>query len=244
MRYGPRYQTNLQLVYVFQGTTTLSIDGKHSYTIDAGEVILLYPGHMESFLFAEDTHHGWCYAFLTENHQDLINENWSDQRVIPFTDTMMRIDQTIKASDTHRLQRGSASRDMLINALFYEYLQDSGLLSHPSRGIHPALEKADRILHTDYNEPLTLSDIAQQAGLSEAHLIRLYKSTYGMTPIKRLWDIRLKEAAQLLKETGLTTYEISYRCGFTNPQHFSKAFTRNFGMTPRKYRLKSWETAT
>lgn len=236
--YGPRIQTNLQLVYVLKGTTRVTIDQKSEYLINAGEVILLFPGHSEFFHFTKGTHHGWCYAFLEDDRRGFVDEGICARRVAPFTPAMRRIDQTLEEGDRGCFKFGTLTRNALIASLFYSYLDVSEWSSETLQVLHPSVEKADRILRAKYRESLTLREIACGSGLSVAHLIRLYKLAHGVTPIKRLWEIRLSEASVLLRETGLTTYEISDRCGFSNPQHFSKAFTRYFGATPKQYRVK------
>ena len=49
-------------------------------------------------------------------------------------------------------------------------------------------------------------------------------------------DIRLKMAAQLLKESDLTIAEISVRTGFANPKYFSICFKRHFDVSPTEFK--------
>ena len=52
-------------------------------------------------------------------------------------------------------------------------------------------------------------------------------------------DIRLKRAAQLLKESDLTVAEISVMTGFANPKYFSICFKRHFEVTPTEFKRKA-----
>jgi AraC-like DNA-binding protein len=50
-----------------------------------------------------------------------------------------------------------------------------------------------------------------------------------------IFAIRLKRAAQLLRESGMSVTEIAYNVGFKDPSHFSKLFKKQFGVSPKSY---------
>jgi AraC-like DNA-binding protein len=76
--------------------------------------------------------------------------------------------------------------------------------------------------------------IAQEANVSTYSLGRAFRSA-GQTPMRYLMSLRLNRAAQMLAEEGLQIEEIACRCGFADAPHFSKAFRKRFGMTPREF---------
>ena len=55
------------------------------------------------------------------------------------------------------------------------------------------------------------------------------------TPNEMIQIIRLKRAAQLLKEGQYSVSEVGYMVGFSNPSYFSKCFTKQFGIRPADY---------
>ena len=57
----------------------------------------------------------------------------------------------------------------------------------------------------------------------------------GKTPIEFIRVIRLKRAAQMLRESQQNVSEIAYQLGFNNPKYFSKYFKDEFGVLPSVY---------
>jgi AraC-like DNA-binding protein len=85
------------------------------------------------------------------------------------------------------------------------------------------------------NADLTATLIASAVSASEAHLHRLFKSE-GISLMRYVWMRRLELAARLLKECNesrIQIQEIAYRCGFSTPAHFSRAFKDHYGVSPR-----------
>jgi AraC family transcriptional regulator len=98
------------------------------------------------------------------------------------------------------------------------------------------LRRVNQYLNEFEGHSPTLSDLAEQCGISEAHLSRLFKSTTGMTVHDYVTDVRVKRAKAYLADTNLALKEISWRLGFSQPACFSVAFRKAVGETPRGYR--------
>jgi AraC-like DNA-binding protein len=91
-------------------------------------------------------------------------------------------------------------------------------------------------LHSFYNEPMDLSQLSARACMSTPQLIRQFKSVFGRTPYQYLIDIRLRHAAELLKETSDEVSEITLRCGFNDPSAFCRAFRSAYCISPGQFR--------
>jgi AraC family transcriptional regulator of arabinose operon len=85
-------------------------------------------------------------------------------------------------------------------------------------------------------EPLTLPDMARQAGLSVPHYCALFKKHAGSSPVRYLQSLRLQRACELLDQTELPVQSVAAECGFENPFHFSRSFKSHIGVSPRAYR--------
>ena len=72
--------------------------------------------------------------------------------------------------------------------------------------------------------------------MSEKYLFTLFKKKTGYSPTSYLHHIRMEKAAQLLRETDDTVQNISVQVGFANFGTFYKAFKREFGVAPGKFR--------
>ena len=67
--------------------------------------------------------------------------------------------------------------------------------------------------------------------------MKFFKSFTSATFIEYLNRCRLEKAEELLRATDLTVLEISEQAGFENHSYFIRIFKRQYGITPRKYRL-------
>ncbi|HLZ63149.1 MAG TPA: AraC family transcriptional regulator [Ktedonosporobacter sp.] len=83
---------------------------------------------------------------------------------------------------------------------------------------------------------LSLELLAQQVGFSPYHFARLFRQATGESPHQFVLRQRLAAASCLLKETDMPLAQIASEVGIPNQSHFTQAFKRYRGMTPRAYR--------
>ena len=96
------------------------------------------------------------------------------------------------------------------------------------------------------NENLSDSDfnvekLASDVGISRAQLHRKMKEITGVSTSDFIRNIRLEQAARLIRENKLNLTQVAYTVGFTNQSHFSTIFKRQYGMSPSEYAAKSNE---
>ncbi len=97
------------------------------------------------------------------------------------------------------------------------------------------------------NENLPDSDfnverLAADTGVSRAQLHRKMKEITGVSPSDFIRNIRLEEAARLIRENKTNLSQVAYAVGFTNQSHFSTIFKRQYGMPPSEYASRNNET--
>ena len=101
-------------------------------------------------------------------------------------------------------------------------------------GFMPIIEDAFFYRHRD----LTLRDLSALLNLSERQTQRLLQRHFGKTFSRKLTEARMAAASQHLLTTALSVTEISERLGFSSIEHFSAAFRREMGCSPRQYRQR------
>lgn len=102
--------------------------------------------------------------------------------------------------------------------------------------VQKALECVERnIDNTEYSVEELSTDLA----MNRATLYRKLQGITGQTPKDFIRSIRLKRAAQLLRDTDLSISEIADHVGFSTPRYFTKLFKETFGMLPSQYGGKS-----
>ncbi|MFZ3329112.1 MAG: AraC family transcriptional regulator [Candidatus Acidiferrales bacterium] len=86
---------------------------------------------------------------------------------------------------------------------------------------------------------LTLGTLAQEAGLSPYHFLRVFQQLTGATPHQYIVRTRLREAARRLAVGPAKILDIALDCGFSDASNFNHSFLAEFGVSPRVYRLQS-----
>ena len=103
------------------------------------------------------------------------------------------------------------------------------------RGRSPCVLKALRRLNAAPEATATLAELAALSGVSRFQLLRAFAREVGTTPHAYLIERRVRLARQLLK-AGQRPAEAAAAAGFADQSHLTRAFVRQFGITPARYR--------
>jgi AraC-like DNA-binding protein len=140
-------------------------------------------------------------------------------------------------------QRQGAFKKMFIEAKVIELLMlQLEQVSDHHCDTFCSLKKADiekmyqakEIILNNLAIPCSLINIAQQVGTNEFTLKKGFKEIFGTTVFGFWNDVKMQEAKRLLLENSITVSEVSEQIGYKNPQHFSTAFKKYFGMSPSR----------
>ena len=80
--------------------------------------------------------------------------------------------------------------------------------------------------------------LTQEVGISRAQLHRKMKEMTGLSTSEFIRNIRLEQAARLLKEQKINVTQVAYTVGFSNLAHFSTIFRKHFGIAPSEYAMR------
>jgi AraC-like DNA-binding protein len=95
------------------------------------------------------------------------------------------------------------------------------------------------LMDRNYSRPLDLAALAAAVHVSESHLIRKFRSTFGETPHRYLQRRRIERAMFLLRETETSVSEICLEVGFSSLGAFSRTFAEIVGEPPSTYRRRA-----
>ena len=99
----------------------------------------------------------------------------------------------------------------------------------------PVLARIDAYLEAHADGPVTLEVLAGLANLSVFHFARRFKQTTGTAPYQYVLGWKIRRAQHLLRQGSAPVAAISDALGFATPAHFSAAFKRVVGQSPREY---------
>jgi len=90
-------------------------------------------------------------------------------------------------------------------------------------------------IESNYNQPITLNDLARTSGLSPKYFCRYFRMIVKRTPIDYLNYYRIERACYLLEQHAYSVTEIAYDCGFNDISYFIRCFRKYKATTPYQY---------
>lgn len=97
------------------------------------------------------------------------------------------------------------------------------------------VELAKKFIEGHPDAPLDMNGLAQVAGLSKSHFVRLFGDTYGVTPGKFQTQKRLEMSLTLLQQ-GANVADAAMGCGYESVPTYCRQFKQHFGKTPTQMR--------
>jgi AraC-like DNA-binding protein len=202
--------------------------------------------------FLQDFKNSWQLKddTLPENYRRPLTSRYEyefDETIYPFKGDLFFNINHLKHHLDHGLQD-----ELLINEYLYhclinyyqifneEIFQKAQRLNFLNRStkieILRRLNLAREYLYTNYNQHISLDELAEYACLSVTHLLRTFRQAFYVTPHQFLVQIRLQRAKDLLRNTDYPVNEIVNMIGFDCTSSFIRLFRDRFGTTPLKFR--------
>jgi AraC family transcriptional regulator len=102
--------------------------------------------------------------------------------------------------------------------------------------LRKAVGLIDNHLAEEVEGRVALRTVAKDVGMSYFHFSRAFKQSMGMSPTNYIAERRIDRAKKLIQETDLPISEVALRSGFSSQSHFTTAFRKIAGVTPRAFR--------
>ncbi|RKP58135.1 response regulator [Cohnella endophytica] len=98
------------------------------------------------------------------------------------------------------------------------------------------LERVKEHLESHFGETIRLEEMALLSNFSENHFSQRFRQETGQAFSDYLTDLRIREAVRLFRDTELSTEEIAFRVGYSNPNYFVKVFKKKTGQTVKNFK--------
>ena len=206
---------------------------------EAGDVITINPGEMHDGLPVDGRPRGWRMLYFDPAlvAQEVgSGSGWALELTRPalkdraLKARLERIFAQVSAAQPDRL----ALEEDLVGALalvFGRY----GARSTGAAGASPTVARALRRLDEASEQAVTLGELADLAGVSRFQLLRGFAREVGATPHAYLLQQRVRAARRLLA-LGSAPADAAAQAGFADQSHMTRAFVRQLGVTPARYR--------
>jgi AraC family transcriptional regulator len=96
-----------------------------------------------------------------------------------------------------------------------------------------------QFIDANLTKPITLRDLAEQAGLSRMYFAAQFRLSTGLTPHAFLLNRRIDHAKRLMSTTDIPLIQVALEVGFQSHAHFSTVFRKFTGTTPGKWRCET-----
>ncbi len=98
-----------------------------------------------------------------------------------------------------------------------------------------AVQRMQDYIAAHLMQPITLAELAKTAGYSHWHAARIFKEMTGRAPFEYIRSLRLAKAATTLHDGGSRIVDVALDFVFDSHEGFTRAFSKEFGMSPRVY---------
>lgn len=258
---SPHWHDDFEFFYVVEGEFGYRIN-ETTFKLSAGDFLFINSSVMHCFhLLSEGENHSLCIMFqpslLTGNkyiegkyYDPIYKLNPIDFLYFPKNTSQseqcakwlhMIVDAYHNQPDGYELS-AIAGINMIMQLLYHEFASYSPVANAHSK-IGEKEKKMISFIYHNYQDDISLEDIANAGNVSVHSCCRLFKNYLDLSPVKFLNNYRLEVAENLLLTTEYTIQEIANLCGYDSCAYFIKQFKNAYHVTPYKYRKQKLENA-
>jgi AraC family transcriptional regulator len=235
--FGPRRLVDHEFVWLLEGSAEWGCD-QGRVTLGPSSLLLGRPGMRDWFVWDRQrpTRHAYLHFEMAGRMAELPGPDaWPLARTLPDGDPLRPLLRYLLARGGSRPVDHDALRLLLI--LFVREPLGDPAARLPTSHLDALADFVGGVWAPPApTRRLSLDELAAGACLSPAYLSRLFRRQYGIGPVAAMELLRLARAATLLARSNLSVAEVAGSCGFANPYHFSRRFSRAYGQPPGRWR--------
>ena len=107
------------------------------------------------------------------------------------------------------------------------------------RGTSGVIARAMKYMEAHLAEEITLEKLSRELDLSQFHFSRKFKEETGKNFIEFLNEVRIRKAKEYLSDPMISIGDVCMRCGYSDPNYFSRVFRKTEGISPSEWRMRS-----
>lgn len=216
-----------EFLWVREGRGSFFVRGE-TFTLEKGEGVFFRKDVPRSYE-GKDFSTSWCTFFMSDEALDYLGvTDWMRYTVPPHLDREL---------DTLHAFANGSSTVLSRSAAGYQFVTD--LFGTILASKDSVATRILRFLEHRYGDPLTLDEIAAEAGMDRFAFCRYYTQARGVSVMEDLFRIRIAKSKRLLKYSTDTVESVGKMCGFDSPSYFGKRFREAVGCTPAEYRRRA-----
>ena len=246
--FGPASRNHYLFHYVLSGCGKMMTDDGRSYNIRTGEGFLITPGCVTTYV--ADHRLPWTYMWLEfdgmRTKEALAIAGLTKENPV-YHARFGTFRETMANEMLHIIRNKDESQYHLIGHLYLFMDSLVRSLAAPSYAGGDKLRdfyvnEAISYIERNFQNNITVEDIASNAGLNRSYFGKLFRDTVGQSPQQFLMQYRMIRAADLLRLTDFSIKDVGNAVGYDDQLRFSRAFKNYHGMSPREWRGRHQRT--
>jgi AraC-like DNA-binding protein len=235
------YHGRFVLAICLKSKATVSVDN-YLINISPGDAILIFPYQYHNYHKIQSPDILWLFITFEMSAYETL-EDLKNCRIQLSPKTWELLDDLLQFYKIDRKNSNLGKNELLFRAslVLNEIATNKRDLKTVQNEVgNPKTELIKEIGHyirTNFDQPLSSEDIANQFHISQSHLRRLFKDMVGISLGKYVRRSRIQHAASLIDSTNYSFTEIADRCGFDSLYSFSRTFKTELGHSPSNYRI-------
>lgn len=244
--FGPAARNHYLFHLCLSGTGTLiahNTQGESiTYQVKSGQGFMIFPHQICTYI--ADHEIPWEYVWIEFDGlraKEAIELSGINRNQPIYKARYKDIAETMKSEMLYIANHGDATPFHLIGHLFL--FIDSFVRSSTSTQAGKEnrlrdfyIKEAFSFIEQNFQNDISVEDIAACCGLNRSYFGKIFHESMGKSPQEFLISYRMTKATELLKLTHLSVADIGNAVGYPNQLHFSRAFRKVYGISPRQWR--------
>ena len=243
----PHNHNEIEILLILKGKSEVRINSK-VFAARQGDLIFVNPLEVHSHLaerVGDYCHRCICFetsviadSFLAKNINDgklmlphFIKSNNPLNKKL--SDGFNKVYEAVeKDSQTLNLEVVS-----YLNLMFADMINNSLLIQNFKANENTAFcDRVIKYIAENYSENITSKQAAEELSFNQSYFCRAFKKNFGISFSSYLNMYRISASKKLIENSGENIADIAFKCGFSNPDYFTKCFKSFLGISPSEYK--------
>lgn len=249
------WHNEFEINYVISGKSEF-VYGSERFVTDTGDIIILPPNMLHAIYPHGDA--GQIYDTLVF-HGEMLGVNTEERSWVSHIEPIINGNRGIMTPITEKhsfygeirksvehifrcAKRNESIADLYMKSELLRLiclLEEGGCIKTVKNREDKSMDSIRSVLvfiNRNYRENISVEQLAGMVHLSKSYFMSLFKQVVGVSAIGYIIQLRIREACERLRNSGDTSVEIAFTCGFQNLSNFNRQFKKCVGCTPGQYR--------
>lgn len=241
------FHSEFEFCVVDEGNMTIQVNDEY-ITLSKGEGLFINSGTLHSVLSSMDS--GGHLIILMFDSELILSEKdiTRDKYILPLINGEISVYEKLSREECALILRAKADYERkdfgyelemkcyslrLIGKLIS--LRQNTHSKAPGKNVE-IIKKALEFIHCNYQNNITLSEMASHVFVSPEHLCRVFSQLSDVSPFQYLNRYRIIQSTRMLADRSVSISKIASTVGFNSSSYYNKMFQRYMGCTPGQYR--------